>query len=482
MTVPVVTHVGSPRLTLGFDRFDRLDLDRHRAAHGRLHAPRLGRLTAMAERVDLRGRGGAGFPFARKLRAVARHRADGAEITVVVNGAEGEPGSAKDQVLLTRAPHLVLDGAAIAARALDSRDLVVAIAGGGPARRSIHAAAAERDLPVRLVEVAGRFISGESGAVVRAVNGDVPVPPGRDVRTSDSGVAGRPTLLSNAETFAQLAVLVSLGTDVYARVGTRDEPGTVLLTVAGGTVVEAPMGTPLGTVLERCGVSAGQGVLVGGYHGAWLAPAAARAPVSRAGMAAAGGTLGAGVVLPLAPGTCPLGEVIQVTAYLAAESAGQCGPCRFGLPETVRALTALAEGTGTRRGVRAAADIGRGRGACSHPDGAARFVLSALDVFDHDINAHQTRGGCGLPVRGLIPLPAPRGDTRLTVDWTRCDGHGLCAHLAPELVRLDRDGYPVLLETAIPPWGERDARRAVSMCPALALRLIPQGTPTIGGR
>ncbi|GAA2072727.1 NADH-quinone oxidoreductase subunit NuoF family protein [Actinomadura alba] len=482
MTGPAVTHIGTPRLTLGFDRFDRLDLDRHRATHGRLHEPRLGRLTAMAERVDLRGRGGAGFPFARKLRSVGRHLADGAEITVVVNGAEGEPGSVKDQMLLTRAPHLVLDGAEIAARALNSRDVIVAITGDGPARQSILAAAGERRLPVRVVEVSGRFISGESGTVVRAVNGDVPVPPGRDVRTSDSGVSGRPTLLSNTETFAQLALLASLGTDAYARVGTRDEPGTLLLTVAGGTVVETPVGTPLGTVLERSGVSAGQGVLVGGYHGGWLAPAATRSPVSRAGMAAAGGTLGAGVVLPLAPGTCPLGEVIRVTAYLAAESAGQCGPCRFGLPETVRALTALADGTGTRSGVRAAADIGRGRGACSHPDGTARFVLSALDVFDHDINAHQTREGCGLPVHGLIPLAGSGGDARLTVDWTRCDGHGLCAHLAPELIRLDRDGYPVLLETTVPPWGERDARRAVSMCPALALRLAPRGAPTIRGR
>jgi NADH:ubiquinone oxidoreductase subunit F (NADH-binding)/ferredoxin len=473
MTGPTVTHVGTPRLTRGFDRFDRLDLDRHRVTHGRLLQPRLGRLTAMAERVDLRGRGGAAFPFARKLEAVGRHLADGAEITVVVNAVEGEPGSAKDQVLLTRAPHLVLDGAAIAARALESRDVVVAVAGDGPARRSIDAAAAERDLPVRVVEVTGRFVSGESGAVVRAINGEAPIPSGGKLHTSDSGVAGRPTLLSNAETFAQLAVLASLGTDPYAAVGTWDEPGTVLLTVAGATVVEAPTGTLLGTVLEHSGVSPGQGILVGGYHGGWLPPTAARAPISRAGLAAAGGTLGAGVVLPLSPGTCPLGEITRVTAYLARDSAGQCGPCRLGLSETVRALSALADGTGTRGKVRAAAGIGRGRGACSHPDGTARFVMSALEVFDHDVTAHQVHGGCGLPVHGVLPLPAPLSGTRLAVDWTRCEGHGLCAHLAPELIRLDREGYPVLLDTAIPPWSERHARRAVSMCPSLALRLLP---------
>jgi NADH:ubiquinone oxidoreductase subunit F (NADH-binding)/ferredoxin len=476
VTGTVVTHVDTRRLTLGFDRFERLDLDRHRAVHGRLHRPRLARLITMAERVDLRGRGGAAFPFAHKLRAVGRHIGGG--VAVVVNAAEGEPGSAKDQVLLTRAPHLVLDGAIVVAHALRSREVVVAVTGNGPAGRSIRAASGERDFPVRVVELPERFIAGESGAVIRALNGDAPLPPGRGSHASDSGVGGRPTLLSNAETFAQLALLTSLGVDLYASVGTRAEPGTVLLTVAGTTVVEVPLGTPLGTVLERCGTPAGQGVLVGGYHGTWLEPSAAsHAPVSRAGLAAAGGTLGAGVVLPLAPGTCPLGEVARIGAYLVAESAGQCGPCRLGLPAVVRALSALADGTRGPQAVREAVAIGQGRGACSHPDGTARFVLSALEVFRRDLALHETGGGCGLPVRALLPLPA-QGTTRLAVDWTRCEGHGLCAHLAPELIRLDRDGYPVVLASAIPAWAERDARRAVSMCPSLALRLAPGNLPT----
>jgi NADH:ubiquinone oxidoreductase subunit F (NADH-binding)/ferredoxin len=473
---PIVRHVDTRRLTLGFDRFERLDLDRHRAVHGRLYRPRLGRLITMAERVDLRGRGGASFTFARKLRAVGRH-GPGADSVVVVNAAEGEPGSAKDQVLLARAPHLVLDGAVVAAHALESREVVVAVTGNGPGGRSIRAASAERDFPVRVVELPERFIAGESGAVIRAINGEPPLPPGRSFHASDAGVDGRPTLLSNAETFAQLALVTSLGVDLYGSVGTPAEPGTVLLTVAGTTVIEVPLGTPLGTVLARCGTSAGQGVVTGGYHGSWLSPsAAAHAPVSRAGLAAAGGMLGAGVVLPLATATCPLGEVARIAAYLAVESAGQCGPCRLGLPAVAAALTALADGTAGPEGVRDAAGIGQGRGACSHPDGTARFVLSALEVFHHDLTLHETAGGCGLPVRGLLPLPV-QGATTIAVDWTRCEGHGLCAHLAPELIRLDRDGYPIALRSAIPAWGERDARRAVSMCPSLALRLTAQDPP-----
>lgn len=219
-----VSSLGGPRLTLGFDRFDRLDLDRHLAVHGKLRAPELDDIVRMCEQVDLRGRGGAGFPFARKLMAVAARvnypssdrtallpgergdeRGSSEDVVVVVNGAEGEPGSSKDKVLLGRAPHLVLDGAQIAASALGTQRIVVAVE-DDEAARSVRAAISERRMPARVVRLTERFISGESGAVIRAINGEVPIPPGVKVRASDSGVDGFPTLLSNTETFAQLAV------------------------------------------------------------------------------------------------------------------------------------------------------------------------------------------------------------------------------------------------------------------------------------
>ncbi|MCW2943211.1 MAG: hypothetical protein JWN00_6196 [Actinomycetia bacterium] len=468
---PTFTTLGSPRLSMGFDRFERLDLGRHRAMHGRIPPLSLGDLIELVERVDLRGRGGAAFPFGRKLAAVST---TGPPAVVLVNAAEGEPGSLKDATLLTRAPHLVLDGALLAAAALHAREVVVGVVEGGPGESSLREAIAEREprVPVRVVGLVERFISGEGGALVRAASGDVPIPPGRKVRASTSGVDGFPTLLSNAETFAQLAVLASLGPELFASAGTPREPGTVLLTVAGATVVEVAAGTPLRTVLEHCEVDPGQGVLVGGYHGAWLNPqAAASAVVSRAGLEAVGGTLGAGIVLPLGHGVCPLEEVIGVTTYLAAQSAGQCGPCRLGLPDVVRTLSELAAGSGGIAAVRRAVGIGRGRGACNHPDGTARFVSSALEVFARDIEIHRDHGTCGLPTG--VSLPLPRDDTapRLTIDWARCAGHGVCAYVVPELVHLDRNGYPVLVNSPMPAWVEREARRAVAMCPALALRM-----------
>jgi ferredoxin len=179
-------------------------------------------------------------------------------------------------------------------------------------------------------------------------------------------------------------------------------------------------------------------------------------------------------VLPLDAGTCPLGEVARVARYLAAESSGQCGPCKLGLPGVARALSAVADGSGGLGALevaRRSAGAVRGRGACRHPDGTARFALSALDAFPADLAAHVFRGGCGRPVRGVLPLPAAEAQTRLVVDWTRCAGHGLCGRLVPELVQLDRQGYPAFLDMPVPYWLERDAQQAVAMCPALALRV-----------
>ena len=506
MTAPEVLRLGPARLTAGLDQHTRLDLTTHRLAHGPLpHFDRTD-LLQLVERIDLRGRGGAAFPFARKARAaVGTAERTGRPLVVVVNATEGEPISAKDRMLLTRAPHLVLDGACLAASAFGADEIIVGVASGSPGEASMPKAIAERErdgstlllpCPARTVCLPDRFVSGESGALIRGIGGLPAVPPARKGRSSDggpAGVRGLPTLLSNAETYAQLAIAARLGPDAYAVVGTPAEPGTLLLTVTrpklAPLVVEVPAGARLGVVLDACGVGSGlgEGLLVGGYHGAWIRTEdALQAPLSRIGMAALGGTLGAGAVVPLPADTCPVGEVARIAGWLAGESAGQCGPCRLGLPDTATALAELASGGGgssaldqARRTIAAA----RGRGACAHPDGTARFVLSALAVFTEDVAAHESGRGCGRPVRGVLPLPGDEASAlpasaapaaALEVDWARCDGHGLCAELAPELISLGPHGFPVLSPTPIAPWLEHGARRAVSQCPALALRFAKQ--------
>ncbi|MBX6356867.1 MAG: ferredoxin [Micromonosporaceae bacterium] len=476
--------IGPARLTAGFDTYKRLDLWAQSEVYGDLNLLSYGELVELADQIRLRGRGGAGFPFARKLNAVAESARRRAEPTVVVvNATEGEPAAWKDKMLLNRAPHLVIDGAALAASALRAREIVFGVADDGVAGDSLLDALRERrhlPAPPRVVTVPHRFLSGEGGALVRGINGEAHIPPGTKVRASDFGVDGLPTLVSNAETYAQLAVAASIGADEYTSIGIPEEPGTVLLTITGSarqpSVIETPTGVPLKEVLRLCGATPGQGVLTGGYHGQWITPeAAGQAEISRRGLAEVGGSLGAGIIIPLAEDTCPLGEVSRVMHYLAAESAGQCGPCRLGMPEMARLVNAILDGTGSPDAVHAVAGATRGRGACSHPDGSSRFVLSALETFAEDVSAHLYHNGCGRPVKGVLPIPdSPEegGTWRLEVDWSRCDGHGLCAHILPEMVRLDSNGFPAFPGAPVPSWLEPQARRAVDMCPALALRLV----------
>ncbi|WP_375486600.1 NADH-ubiquinone oxidoreductase-F iron-sulfur binding region domain-containing protein [uncultured Jatrophihabitans sp.] len=394
--------IGAPRLLAGLQTAARLDHRAHLATHGPLPGSDLERVLAHLDGGPIAGRGGAGFPLATKIRSLAAGRRH-----VVVNGTESEPASRKDRVLLHRAPHLVLDGALALANAVGTQHVAVAVH-DEPTARSVRAATAERTdaRRVRVVVVAGGFVGGEARAVVRALRGGPALPTGRRTPPTADG-----TLVANVESVAQLAVLLRLGPHRFAETGTPDEPGTTLLTVGGAVgrpgVVEIPIGTPLGIVLTAAHAADPQAVVVGGYHGSWVAPLA-QIRMSRAGLASAGATLGAGVVLVLGHDTCALGELARVSDWLAGESARQCGPCRFGLPALAADVAALAAGPAPGLGsavVHARAVAGRGAGA--HPKGAARFVTSGLHLL-HDENDAHLRGGCGRPVLGQLPVGGPR--------------------------------------------------------------------------
>ncbi|MER5972347.1 NADH-ubiquinone oxidoreductase-F iron-sulfur binding region domain-containing protein [Streptomyces sp. NPDC002055] len=492
--VPEVRVVGLPQLTAGFDLVHRLDLGMHLKVHGALE-PMVGeRLADLAEAVSLNGRGGAGFPFAKKLRAVAKSAIRrGVRPVVVVNGSEGEPACRKDTVLLCRAPHLILDGALLAAEALGARVLAIAVTRDST-EASMREAISERGLTdrrgkglrVRVVRTPERMVSGEASSVISAVNGGPSLPAGRKVRASDSGVGGAPTLLSNAETFAQLAMAARLGPQRYANIGLSDEPGTVMLTVSGSvarpTVLEVPVGTPMRYVLELCGAPPmPQAVLTGGYHGDWIdGLTAVGAIISRKALRTAGGALGAGAILPIGPETCALGESLRIANWLAAETAGQCGPCKLGLPAAAAGLSDVLGGGGPTalEALKQVTQAVKGRGACKHPDGSVRFFQSTLNAFTDDLAAHVLSGGCGRPTQGVLPLPnpgyedegVPSGE-KLAVDWVLCEGHGLCAGVVPEMIRMGPDGYPVIADMTVPMHLRANAQRAVRRCPELALRL-----------
>jgi NADH:ubiquinone oxidoreductase subunit F (NADH-binding) len=366
-----------------------------------------GRLIGQLERAGLTGRGGAGFPTWRKLAAVAI----GERPVVIGNGAEGEPASAKDRTLLTRAPHLVLDGLQLAAEAVGAADCYLYV----PAQIADHArrAMAERTgrdrFAVTLVEAPDTFIAGEESAVIARIAGRRALPTDKIDLVVRSGLRGRPTLVQNVETLAHLAVIAHRGPAAFRRSGTEAEPGSFLATVGGAVaapgVYEAPYGIRLGGLLDLAGGPATplSAVLVGGYHGAWLPIAdAMSAPMSRAGLAPFGATPGAGVVHALPASYCGLVETARITGYLAAQSARQCGPCLNGLPMMARTLHRLAAGErdpGLPDQLARLAELVVNRGACHHPDGTVRLVRSALRVFAAEIDLHLA-GRCST-VEGL---------------------------------------------------------------------------------
>lgn len=394
-------------------------LEEHRAAYGpqRATVGSADELLALLDDVSLTGRGGGHFPAAAKWRAVRdAARRSGAAPLVVGNGAEGEPASAKDLALLTTRPHLVLDGLADAAVTVGASDTVLWLHGDAhAAHRSVSAALAERraaglvEARVRLVSAPSHYLSGESGAVVRALSGGPALPETRRMPAAVAGVDGRPTLVSNVETLARASLLARTGLAGY-------RPTALVTVVTRGrrTVVEVDAGARLRAAVLLGGWPAAeepQAVLLGGYGGSWQPwTRVAGLELRESSLRTAGTSLGAGVLAPLPRGACGVAETARLAAYLAASSARQCGPCLFGLDAIARALGELQEGSAGWRDVdrlRRWADEVHARGACHHPDGAVRMVLSALTTFDDDVLAHRRRRPC--PAAAAVPLlPVPR--------------------------------------------------------------------------
>jgi NADH:ubiquinone oxidoreductase subunit F (NADH-binding) len=378
----------------------RQNLREHREARGP-RIPGTGewgvQLHRVVREIGLSGRGGAHFPVAVKWEAARQAPAGGA---VVVNGAEGEPAAAKDAALLQHSPHVVLDGAQSLAEYIGAREVVIwlhddAITTYASVALAIseRVAAGESGRPMRIVTVGRHYVSGESSAVIRAVQ---PTVQGRK-----PGIAlplfvadparpwgkGPMVLVHNTETLARVGSLVTAGLDPARYRATSlitvAEPGPGLH-LSRRTVIEVADGTRLADVVAAAGVVEPGSILLGGYSGTWLGWShAAGLPLDPVALRASGLSLGAGVVLVIPPDRDPLAHAALLADYLADSSARQCGPCMFGLPAVAEALDRVArshDGDDAAH-VRSLMDIVSGRGACRHPDGAVRMVRSAVEAF-----------------------------------------------------------------------------------------------------
>ena len=386
-----------------------------------------GRLIAAVERSGLTGRGGAGFPAGRKMRAVAEagqragpfHSPVGT--TVVANGAESELTSAKDKLLLSRVPHLVLDGVALAAEAVGATRAFLCVHNEpGPLQEAIlsRERAGLNQVPIQVVTVPAGYVAGQETALISLLNGAAPLPAFVPPRPYERGVRRHPTLVQNVETLANIALIARRGPDWFREAGTASAPGTALVTVTGTVarpgVYEVALGTPIGALLDRAGgfTEAPQAVLAGGYFGGWLTlPPAAGLPLSHQSLRSAGAAFGPGVLVALPASACPLAETARVAGYLASQSAWQCGPCLNGLPALADMLDLLAFGRAGRDEMdwmRELLSLVSGRGACHLPDGTAGLAANALATFAGEVRGHVQHGPCGRVSRPpVVPVPEP---------------------------------------------------------------------------
>jgi NADH:ubiquinone oxidoreductase subunit F (NADH-binding) len=353
---------------------------------------------------------------------------------VIENGSESEPASAKDRLLLSRLPHLVLDGAVLAAGAVGAGEVIVKVA--ETALRSfggIEGAIAERTgdpVPVRLVAAPAGYVSGEESAVVHYLNGGAQLPTFVPPRPFERGLRGRPTLIQNPETLAQLALIARFGAAWFRELGTTADPGSALVTITGAVaapgVYELAFGTPMRDLMTAAGGPTEQlrALLVGGYFGTWVETSRAMGlRLAREDLRSVGCSLGSGVLIALGESSCGLHESARVIDYLARSSAGQCGPCVYGLRAIADSIGAMASGVAARterdQVLRWTTEV-RGRGACHHPDGAVRFVESALSVFADEVESHR-HGRCQARAAGL---PLDRGPASRAVRERRLAGAG----------------------------------------------------------
>ncbi len=399
---------------------DRMTYQQHCDVHGPPVQVHNAELRAHLAASGLRGRGGAGFPFAYKIDALARGKG---RRVLIANGCEGEPMSGKDRVLMRSAPHLVIDGAVAVAEMIQAERILLAIDEFDLSScASVREALSERtrrrsaDRRIEVTRVPAGYVTGQETALVNWCNTARAAPTGASRRVTDRGVDRRPTLVSNVETLAHAGLIARHGTRWFRKAGTVEDPGTTLITLGGAVmypgVYEVDHGEALSALLRDAGGVTARiaGVLIGGYAGGWVGPDQLRGlRLDRGTVQRAGARLGAGSVVVLPVEVCPVSETARVAWWMAAQSAGQCGPCIHGLAGIADALEDIRSG---RDGRRALADVAcwcaeiPGRGACAHPDGVVGFVASALRVFRAQFIDHADGGPCdGCDARRVLETP-----------------------------------------------------------------------------
>ncbi len=352
----------------------------------------------------LRGRGGAGFPAGVKWEAVAA--SDHPQRFIVANGAEGEPGSYKDRYLMEHRPDLVVGGAVLAAWATGAKKAYFYVHHGAEqARRSLGEALARArrrgildrvGLEVEVVSASIGYVAGEETAVIQSIEGKPALPQVKPPYPTVKGLFGCPTVVNNFETLAHVPGIVERGPEWFRSLGTEDTPGTLLLTLRGVKnpgVYEFRAGTRLIDAISAAGGAGGKikAVLPGGYSSAFLGYGDLDVPLEYSALREKGSFLGCGAVHIFGSQECMVEVTRKISHFFAAETCGQCFPCRRGTRNFLRSMLEAERGYANgewRKEVEDSLALAVRKTICGLVSVAAKPVKSALELFPEEFSLH----------------------------------------------------------------------------------------------
>ena len=372
------------------------------------------------KKSNLRGRGGGGFPTGRKWEEC--RNAPGEIKYVIVNADEGDPGAYMDRSLLEGNPHSVLEGLTIGAYAIGSHEGYIYVRQEYPlAVENVGIAIQQAreygflgenifgsgfDFTIKVHRGAGAFVSGESSALMTAIEGKVGEPRPKYIHTAVKGVRDRPSCLNNVETWATVPLIISKGADWFAQLGTEGSKGTKIFSLVGKVnntgLVEVPMGITLRDIIYKLGGGIPGGkrfkaVQTGGPSGGCIPEEQLDMKVDFDELAKAGSMMGSGGMIVMDEDTCMVDVARYFLDFLADESCGKCVPCREGIRQMLKILTNISKGKGKEDDIELLeelSEVTRDASLCALGRTAANPVLSTIRYFRDEYEAHIKEKRC----------------------------------------------------------------------------------------
>ena len=399
--------------------------------------------------ANLRGRGGGGFPAGIKWETT--RNAPGDPKYVIVNADEGDPGAYMDRGILEGNPHSVLEGLIIGAIAIGSPQGFVYVRQEYPIavknmQRAIDQArelgllgenilGSDFSFDVKIHMGAGAFVSGESSALMTAIEGRVGEPRPKYIRTAVKGVWNKPSNLNNVETWANVPLIINNGADWYTNIGTDKSKGTKIFSLVGKVrntgLVEVPMGVSLRRIIFDIGGGIRgnkkfKAVQTGGPSGGVIPESLLEIPVDYDELDKVGSMMGSGGMIVMDEDTCMVDVARYYINFLSDESCGKCVPCREGLRQALRILENICAGRGKEGDIELLEELGsfmKDASLCALGQTAANPVLSTIKYFRGEYEAHILEKKCPAKVcKELISF---------FIDPEKCKACGMCVKVCP---------------------------------------------------